>query len=225
MNASLIIIAFNRLNQLKETLLSIHYEHLTETILVDDGSMDGTGEWVSKNYPDIRIIRLEKEHWLNPARTRNIGVANAKGDIVIIQDAECRHVSDAVGQALAHFQQRASIMVTPQAPIYQQFGLGTTGPNPAYRYLFMAMWKEDYIALGDMNEFYTQWGNEDVEFETRWLRAGYSIIADPSIETMHLAHQSIQGDEQRWKFECEFHQWYSDRLKAGLGDPRLIWQH
>ena len=223
--ASLVIVAYNRIEQLKLTLSSIHYEHLLETILVDDGSEDGAGQWVSENYPDIRIIRLEKDRWRNPARARNVGVAAATGDIVIVQDAECYHINDAIAQVLTHFYEGESILVTPEAPIYEQYGIRPRGPNPAYRFLFLAMWKEDWIALGGMDEFFTQWGNEDVEFETRCKVAGYEVFTDFRIETQHLAHQNIQGDATRHLFECEFHQWYSDRLKAGLGDPRLIWQH
>jgi len=217
--------AYNRIEQLKRTLPSIRFHHVDETILVDDGSEDGTSDWVAQEYPDIRVIRLEKEGWLNPSRARNTGVAAAIGDIVIVQDAECYHINDAIAQILTHFYERESILVTPEAPIYEQYGLTPHAPNPAYRFLFLAMWKADWIALGGMDEFFTQWGNEDVEFETRCKVAGYEVFTDFRIETQHLAHHSTEGDKQRWQFECEFHQWYSDRLKAGLGDPRLIWQH
>jgi len=220
--------AYNRIEQLKRTLPSIRFHRVDEAILVDDGSEDGTSDWIAQEYPDIKVIRSEKsaeDKWLNPAKARNIGVTAAIGDIVIVQDAECHHISDALAQAIAHLQCRRPLLVTPEAPIYEQYGIRPHGPNPAYRYLFMATWKEDWIAIGGCNEFYTQWGNEDVELETRWLTAGYDIIADPKIELRHLAHHSTEGDQQRWRFECEFHQWYSDRLKEGLGDPRLIWQH
>jgi len=228
MSTSLIIIAYNRLDQLKLTLPSIHFEHVDETILVDDGSEDGVGDWIANQYPNIRVIHPEGEKtWRNPARARNLGVAAAQGDIVIVQDAECLHISDAIRQVQDHLEKnpKRQWVVTTDAPIYEQYGQRPHVKNPAYRYILIGTWREDWISIGGMNEFYTQWGNEDVEFETRCLQLGYDFVLDTKIEIKHLAHHSTEGDQARWKFECEFHQWYSDRLKAGLGDPRLIWRH
>jgi len=59
-----------------------------EVILIDDGSTDRTAELILEKYgsmlPCIKLIRIEKPRGLRPAR--NLGVKNAKGDIIITLD-------------------------------------------------------------------------------------------------------------------------------------------
>jgi len=74
---SVIIPTFNRLNLLKETLESVRSQIFRdfEIIVVNDGSSDGTGNWLS-NQTDIRVI---EQNNLGIATARNNGAAAADG--------------------------------------------------------------------------------------------------------------------------------------------------
>jgi GT2 family glycosyltransferase len=65
-----VVISHNRRSQLLRTLP----RHSPPTILVDNGSTDGTAQTVSEKFPDVTIIRLDSNHG---AQARNFGVAAA----------------------------------------------------------------------------------------------------------------------------------------------------
>ncbi len=56
-----------------------------EVIVVDDGSTDSTNE-ILKSFP-VTVVRNEKP--VGPSSARNIGVKEAKGEIVVFIDAHC----------------------------------------------------------------------------------------------------------------------------------------
>lgn len=71
---SVIILNWNGLHYLQDCLASIQAQTYTdfEVILVDNGSTDGSVEWVAQNYPRVRLIRNEA----------NIGFAAANNQAI-----------------------------------------------------------------------------------------------------------------------------------------------
>jgi GT2 family glycosyltransferase len=53
-----------------------------EIILVDNGSTDGSVEWVRGEYPDVRVIPLHTNHGF--CRGNNIGISLAQGEYVVL---------------------------------------------------------------------------------------------------------------------------------------------
>lgn len=86
---SVIIPTYNRAHVLKRAMDSVlsQEEVELELIVVDDGSTDETKELVS-GYQDerVRYIRAEKNG--GPARARNLGAKEAKGDFIAFQDSD-----------------------------------------------------------------------------------------------------------------------------------------
>tara|TARA_Y100001968_G_scaffold61790_1_gene52554 strand:- start:18 stop:950 length:933 start_codon:yes stop_codon:yes gene_type:complete len=91
---SVVIPTYNRLPILKKCLkalenqLFIDDRHNFEIVIVDDGSTDGTTDWLRKNmdvFPHLRIF--EQSHG-GPAMGRNLGVENSKGDLIVFIDSD-----------------------------------------------------------------------------------------------------------------------------------------
>ena len=93
MRISIVISYFNRRDQFLRTLKSIKYFGDPEIIVVDDGSEE---EHRLEDIAGITLIRINKEEktWVNTCIPYNMGLAQATGDIIIIQNAECIHTGD-----------------------------------------------------------------------------------------------------------------------------------
>jgi glycosyltransferase involved in cell wall biosynthesis len=89
---SLVVPTLNRCELLKETLTSFRqqsYPHW-EALVVDDGSSDGTLEMLAATNacdPRIRLLKRDRSPAGAPS-CRNIGVAAAKGEYVILFDSD-----------------------------------------------------------------------------------------------------------------------------------------
>lgn len=86
---SIIMPTYNRKNIIQKAITSVLNQTYTnfELIIIDDGSDDGTYDLL-KSLKDerIRILRHEKNE--GPSYTRNIGLKNAKGDIIMYLDSD-----------------------------------------------------------------------------------------------------------------------------------------
>ena len=58
----IVIPCFNNLDVLKESIPSIYSDKFS-FVVFDDGSSDGTGEWLKKNYPKIHCIKGNGLNW------------------------------------------------------------------------------------------------------------------------------------------------------------------
>ena len=84
---SVIVTTYNRESLISQTIDSIlnqTYRNV-ELIIVDDGSTDKTKE-VIMSYNDNRIRYFKTDNWGGPARPRNIGIEESKGDLIAFCD-------------------------------------------------------------------------------------------------------------------------------------------
>lgn len=82
---TLVIPTFNRGVRIARTLDSalVQTLALAEIIVVDDGSSDGTGEWVRAHYPSIRVITTDNR---GPCAAINTGAAAASNELLVFLD-------------------------------------------------------------------------------------------------------------------------------------------
>ena len=87
MKISVIIPTYNRKKTLARAIQSVINQSLSpfEILIVDDGSNDGTEEWVKDNFQNIKYI-YQNNHGVSSAR--NIGIENACGDWVAFLDSD-----------------------------------------------------------------------------------------------------------------------------------------
>lgn len=77
----------NLFNVLKEI---VKVRNLSEIICVDDGSVDGNHHRIKRKYPEVKVIRLEK----NRGKTGAVreGLKHAKGHHILLLDADLRNL-------------------------------------------------------------------------------------------------------------------------------------
>ena len=94
MFVSVVIPTYNRRPILEKCLLALEQQQPCplidryEVVVVDDGSTDGTPDWLRQNatrFPHVRLI--EQSHG-GPAEGRNRGVDHARGDVIVFIDSD-----------------------------------------------------------------------------------------------------------------------------------------
>ena len=87
---SVIIPTYNRANELKRCLNSIvnqTYKKL-EVIICDDGSTDNTEEIIEIFKPKLNLVYIRDDNFGGPAKPRNNGIINSKGEILAFLDSD-----------------------------------------------------------------------------------------------------------------------------------------
>lgn len=81
---SIVIPNWNGLQFLKICLSSLEKQTFKgfEIIIIDNGSLDGSKEFISRNYPKIILISLDKNIGFSPAV--NLGIKQAKGEYIFL---------------------------------------------------------------------------------------------------------------------------------------------
>lgn len=84
---SIAIINFNGIDKLEKTLQAVDrlaYPNIAETIVIDDGSTDGSQYMVSDRFPNVRLV--EMGHNQGAATARNIALDEASHNLVFLLD-------------------------------------------------------------------------------------------------------------------------------------------
>ncbi len=86
---SIVIPTYDRKPILEKCLTALEDQNYTgdyEVVVVDDGSTDGTVEWMRETqFPHVRLIVQDHQ---GPSAARNLGVEQAKGDTIIFIDSD-----------------------------------------------------------------------------------------------------------------------------------------
>ncbi len=91
---SVVIPTYNRLPILRKCLDALENQilndeiHNFEIVIVDDGSTDGTVDWLGNNFESYPHLRLFEQPHGGPALGRNHGVEKSQGDLIVFIDSD-----------------------------------------------------------------------------------------------------------------------------------------
>jgi glycosyltransferase involved in cell wall biosynthesis len=93
---SIVIPTYNRLPILEKCLRALEVQEIGdkthiegyEVVLVDDGSTDGTMNWLATHKDEFTHVRCFEQNHAGPAAARNLGVEKAQGDTIIFIDSD-----------------------------------------------------------------------------------------------------------------------------------------
>ena len=107
---SIIIVSFNTIDLLRDCLQSLAKEAGNvnyETIIIDNGSKDGSADMVECEFPEITLIRSEIN--LGFGAANNLGFAKARGEYVVLLNSDAFLKPMALEKALAYMQADSTI--------------------------------------------------------------------------------------------------------------------
>lgn len=136
---SIIIVNWNGkkwLDKCLSSFLNQTYKKL-EIILVDNASTDGSVEHVTENFPNIKIIRNNKN--LGFAAGNNTGIKEARGEYILRIDSDTWVENDFLERLLEFYENHDFDVIGPREKRYDGTGISNSySPidflgNPAYR--------------------------------------------------------------------------------------------
>src|SRR4051794_25606038 len=90
---SVVIPTYNRGPFLERTIRSLvgqsYPADKLEVIVVDDGSMDGTGQILERCQETSACLRVLRQAKHGPATARNLGIQQSHGEIILFMDDDC----------------------------------------------------------------------------------------------------------------------------------------
>ena len=90
--ASVIILAWNGMGYLESCLDAVLAQDYPDfdVLVVDNGSTDGSPDFVAKQYPQVNLIRNENN--LGYSAGNNIGLLRATGEVLVLLNRQMRSI-------------------------------------------------------------------------------------------------------------------------------------
>jgi GT2 family glycosyltransferase len=234
---SVVVCAYNAADTLDDCLASI--EQLTypdyEIVLVNDGSTDRTSE-IGRSYPRVRVVDIPNG---GLSAARNVGLADATGEIVAYADADVRVdrdwltflvrpllTSDVVGSG------GPNVVPPDDPPMAQCIARAPGGPThvllddrtaehvPGCN---MAFRREALLAIGGFNPIYLRAG-DDVDVCWRLQARGWKIGFAAAALVWHHHRSSVAAYWRQQVGYGEGETWLMAHHPEKFLDGHLLWR-
>lgn len=190
----------NLLPNLIKNLLNLHYTHF-EIIIVDDCSTDNTKD-ILKKYP-IKSISLEKS--VGSAQARNIGINEAKNDIIALTDSDCIVSRNWLNELVPFLEKydvvggKILFLNSAEMKLYPINMKNETVINKESAVNFLntknMIFRKD---LWKRTNGFLNYRIEDLEFSWRVLKKGFKLIYVPKGLVIHYGNRSILQNIRRF---------------------------
>ncbi len=204
-----------------------------EIIVVDDGSLDNTLE-VASRFP----VRVLAQPHAGPARARNLGVAEAKGEIVLFTDADTEPSPNWIETMLAPFahreiagakgtyrtRQRSWTARFVQIEYEEKYARMARARSIDVVDTYSAAYRREVARVdGGFDEALPSTCAEDVELSFRLVKRGYRLVFNPAAIVYHQ-HAATLAAYLRRKFRngywrARIHVRHPDKLLSDAHTP------
>ena len=200
-----------------------------ELIVVDNGSTDGTSEWLEglqERDPRTRVIHCD--HVLGEGAAKNVGLKQSRGRHIVVLDTSVEVVGDALGPIQRWLEDESIGIVGPWGlttddlhHFHDEVDQGDADAMQAY---CLAFRRTSCQRVGLMREAFRFYRNLDLDFSFQFKAEGYRIVADGSLPMARHEHRqwNALGEAERNQlsfrnFKRFFKKWRdrSDLLVSG----------
>ncbi|HCC08682.1 TPA: hypothetical protein DEP81_01730 [Candidatus Woesebacteria bacterium] len=199
----IVIPSFNGKYLLEKHLPQIfkNSDYLNKVIIIDNGSTDGTIDWLKKNYPEVVIVKNSKN--LGFTKPINQGVAKSSSEYLVLLNNDVHPDKGYLKNILHYFDDEKVFAVSfneseSSWPLVRwdgkiQFIRGEEKSKPRY-----TAWasggsaifrRKIWDKLGGLNEVFAPFYWEDIDIGYRAWKSGYKIIWDNKSQVFH-EHES-----------------------------------
>jgi glycosyltransferase involved in cell wall biosynthesis len=223
---SLIIPSYNNLKHLKNAYASIK-KHASEAeiILLDDGSTDGTWEWITQvANQDYKVVKIRWSSRVGHTILYDIGIREASNEIIGILHADMILGPNYVENILKHLEPGKVVCGTRVEPplhpagkekIVRDFGqdfdtlnipsfesfcleVQTKEQNVTTKGMFApwVLYKKDFQAIGGHDSLFAPFPYEDSDVFQRWMLKGYEMVQSRDALVYHLTCRGHRWNDQ-----------------------------
>ena len=166
-----------------------------EAVVLDNGSTDGTSEWLDElaaTEPRVRVIHAD--HTLGEGAAKNIVLKQSLGRTVILVDTSVEIAGDIYGP-IDHYLDRDDVGVVGPFGLrtddlhHFHEGEGESGNMDAMQAYCFAFRRETLQNVGLMRESFRFYRNLDIDFSFHFKEQGHQIVADQSIPVVLHEHR------------------------------------
>lgn len=192
---SIIIPTYNRLPILQKCLQAMEAQDFTEPyeiVVVDDGSTDGTVEFLQSHTTEFPHVRLFQQNHEGAAIARNTGIDVAQGETIVFIDSDLvvtpvflsSHAKALAGSDRAFTYGRVINTSNFENPTSEPIKI-TDLSNAFFATGNVAIAKHWLIEAGKFDTSFRQYGWEDLELGVRLKNLGLKLIKCPDAVGYH----------------------------------------
>jgi GT2 family glycosyltransferase len=195
------IVTMNRVNELKRALESVYQQTYKnyEIIVLDNNSSDNTVEMIETNFPDVRLIKSDKNLGCPPAR--NVMAKEAKGNVIFFLDDDAwleNNVLEEIAKAFGKANKNVVLFATNLIE-YKNFlpiviFKKSNFPVEIFDFSggYVAIKLDAFKEIGYFPEFH--YGAEESFVAIRFFLKGYKMYRLPYIFSHHKPSFSRNND-------------------------------
>lgn len=217
MKISIIIVNWNGKPLLKKCMPSViaaaeYVKKKYEIIVVDNGSIDGSINFLKTKFPKVRVISLKENFGL--PKPNNLGAKAAKGDKLLFLNNDIMLKKDALVHMIKHFKKpnvfgvACKVLKWDKKTIQNEFlgckfilgtavqtqpGMNETDTNrfkePRLTYYAPAnssmIDRKKFLKIGGFDKIYTPFYREEHDLSYRAYKRGWVVVYEPKAVAYH----------------------------------------
>ena len=188
---SVVILNWNGRRHLERYLPSVvaHTEGDAEVVVADNGSTDDSLQWLRLNYPDVRVIRLDRNYGFAGGYNRALREVESEYVLLLNSDVE---VTAGWWQPLVEVLDTESDVAAVAPKLLADM------ERTKFEYAGAAMCcrREVFESLGGFDEdFFAHM--EEIDLQWRMQLAGWRIVVEPKSVVYHLGGGTLPASSRK----------------------------
>ena len=206
-----------------ESILKWAEGYSAELIVVDNGSTDGTSEWLEDlQQRDPRAKVIHCDHVLGEGAAKNIGLKQSLGRNAVMLDTSVEVMGDVLGGLREWLKDESIGMVGPwglrSADLRHFHDEVESGDSDAMQAYCQACRRSLIPQVGLMRETFRFYRNLDLDYSFQMRNHGYRIVADGTLPLTRHEHRQwaalgeVERDQLSFKNFKRFLKKWGDRV-------------